>query len=243
MTKPDYTALDLQTAPPDRPYVLTNMVMSLDGKAAVEGTEQGLGSKVDQRLMRELRLNADIVLSGAGTLRATGTSSRLGDPILEQIRISRGKPRFPIAAVISESGDLPLDKVFFTARDFDAVVYLSKGAPAQRRAALAATGRPVYPLPLRSPVAAMLKHMRHGLGAEVLLVEGGPSLNAELFRLGVVDEYFVTIGPVVVGGRETLTPVEGGTAFTRKALPRFDLIWAVPNTDTGEIYCRYRARR
>ena len=164
MTKPDYTALDLQPAPPGRPYVLTNMVMSLDGKAAVEGTEQGLGSKVDQRLMRELRLNADIVLSGAGTLRATGTSSRLGDPILEQVRISRGKPRFPIAAVISESGDLPLDKVFFTARDFDAVVYLSKGAPAQRRAALAATGRPVYPLPLLNPVAAMLKHMRHDLG-------------------------------------------------------------------------------
>lgn len=89
----------------------------------------------------------------------------------------------------------------------------------------------------------MLKHMRTKLGAEVLLVEGGPTVNAELFRLGVVDEYFVTIGPVIVGGRDTKTPVTGPVAFTRKELPHFDLVWAIPNADTSEIYCRYRSRR
>ena len=218
------------------------MVMSIDGKVVVEGTEQGIGSKVDQRLMRELRVSADIVLNGANTLRASGTSSRLGDPILEEIRASRGKPRSPIAATMSESGNLPLDKLFFTARDFVAVVYLSKAAPADRRKAIKETGRPVFDLPLRKPVTAMLRHMRTELGAEVLLVEGGPTVNAELFRLGAVDEFFVTIGPVVVGGRDTKTPVTGDSPFTRKTLPHFELVWAVPNPDTNEIYCRYRAK-
>ncbi len=101
MTKPDYTSLDLPAPPADRPYVFLNMVMSLDGKVVVEGTEQGIGSKVDQRLMRELRVSADIVLNGANTLRASGTSSRLGDPILEALRVSRGKPKSPVAAVLS----------------------------------------------------------------------------------------------------------------------------------------------
>lgn len=242
MTKPDYTALDFPAPPEDRPYVFLNMVTSLDGKVVVEGTEQGIGSKVDQRLMRELRVNADVVLNGANTLRITGTSSRLGDALLEEVRISRGKPRLPIAAVLSASGNLPLDRLFFTTRDFDAVVYLADTAPAGRRAAIEASGRPVVALPAEAVVEGMLRHMRQQLGANVLLVEGGPSVNGQFLRLGVVDEFFLTIGPVVVGGRGVLSPVETDTPFTRATLPRFDLVWAVPNHDTGEIYCRYRRR-
>lgn len=242
MTKPDYTTLDLPPAPTDRPYILLNMVMSVDGKVVVEGTEQGIGSKVDQRLMRELRVNADVVLNGASTLRISGTSSRLGDPILEQMRISRGKPRFPVAAVLSATGELPLDRLFFTARDFDAVVFLARTAGAERRKAIQATGRPVVVLPARTLVPAMLKHMRQEMGAEVLLVEGGPTVNGQLFQLGVVDEFFITIGPVVVSGRNGRTAVEAEAPFTRRTLPKFELVWAVPNADTGEIYCRYRRR-
>jgi riboflavin biosynthesis pyrimidine reductase len=243
MTKPDYTSLDLPQPPADRPYVLVNMVMSVDGKVVVDGTEQGIGSKVDQRLMRELRVSADVVINGASTLRASGTSSRLGDDLLERLRMSRGKPRYPVAAVLSASGDLPLDKVFFTARDFDAIVYLARSAPAERRRAIEATGRPVVQVPVRTAIPAMLRHMRQELGAEVLLVEGGPTLNAQLVHLGFVDEFFVSIGPVIVGGRDTKTPVTGDKPFTRARLPRLELVWAVPNPDTNEVYTRYRVKR
>ena len=243
MTKPDYTALDLPPAPSERPYIILNMVMSLDGKVVVEGTEQGIGSKVDQRLMRELRVNADVVLNGSSTLRASGTSSRTGDPILDQLRISRGKPPSPIAAVVSASGDLPLERIFFTARDFDAVIYLADSAPPERRAATEATGRPVVTLPAENLLPEMLRHMRESLGANVLLVEGGPTVNGELFRLDVVDEFFFTLGPVVVGGHGVKTAVESAQPFTRETLPHFDLVWAVPNPDTNEVYCRYRRQR
>jgi riboflavin biosynthesis pyrimidine reductase len=243
VTKPDYTSLELPPPPPDRPYVLMNMVMSADGKVVIEGTEQGIGSKVDQGLMRELRVNADVVLNGANTLRASGTSSRLGDAALEQLRISRGKPRFPVAATLSRSGDLPLDRILFTARDFDAVVYLSDSVPATRRPEIEATGRPVVYLPAGNEVRAMLRHMRQDLGASVLLAEGGPTLNAELFALGCVDEYFLTVGPVIVAGRETLTAVEGPSAFTRDTVRRLELRSAVPNEDTSEIYLHYRVHQ
>lgn len=240
MPKPDYTSLELPPPPVDRPYVIMNMVMSVDGKVVIEGTEQGIGSKVDQRLMRELRVNADVVLNGAGTLRASGTSSRLGDAVLEELRIARGKPRYPVAAVLSRSGDLPLDRIFFTARDFDAVVFLSADAPTERREAIIATGRPVYTLPSGHEALAMLSIMHSELGAEVLLVEGGPDVNAQLWRLGAVDEFFLTLGPVIVGGRYTLTPVTGPTHFTRETAPRLDLVSAIPNDETGEVYLRYR---
>ena len=91
MPKPDYTALDLPAAPADRPYIITNMVMSLDGKAVVEETEQGIGSKVDQRLMRELRVNADIVLTGAGTREVLAPYADVIIESVDDIRAAAGE--------------------------------------------------------------------------------------------------------------------------------------------------------
>lgn len=240
--KPDYTSLQLPPAPADRPYVVSNMVMSADGKVVVDGTEAGIGSSTDRRLMRELRVNADVVLAGAGTLRANGTSPRLGDPALEELRVLRGKPRLPVAAVVSRSGNLPLERLFFTARDFDAVVYLTDSTPDTALAAVRGTGRAVFRLPGDDTLDAMLRHMRHELRAEVLLVEGGPTLNAELFALGAIDELFLTVGPVVVGGRDTPSAVGGARAFAPEQLKRLELVSAEPNPETSEVYLRYRVQ-
>ncbi len=238
--KPDYTALDLPSAPPERPYVLVNMVMSADGRATIEGNEHGLGSDTDRRLMRELRSNADVVVAGAGTLRSGGTSSRVGHDDLEALRAARGKPPNPLAAVLSRTGDLPLDRPFFTAQDFQATVYLSEQAPEERRAAIARTGRTVVSVPPGDEAPAMLRHMRHELGAEVLLVEGGPSLNGDLFERGLVDEYFVTLGPLVVGGAGALTTVSGPRPPSLDSTTRLSLLSAAQNAETGEVYLRYR---
>ena len=171
--KPDYTRIEFPPPPADRPYVLINMVISVDGKAVFEGSERGLGSRVDWHLMRELRVHADVVMSGAGTMRATGISPRLGVPELEPVRAALGKQGPPIGAVITASGDLPLDRVFFTAPDFRAVVYLGAKASKQQRDVLEATGREIVDLPAQDELAFMLRHMRLDLGAGLLMVEGG----------------------------------------------------------------------
>ena len=238
--KPDYTSLDFPPAPPDRPYVLTNMVTSADGKAVIEGTERGLGSSVDRQLMRELRTVADVVLNGAGTLRASGTSPRVGDADLAELRVERGKSPNPVAAVLSGSGDLPLERAFFTADDFEAVIYLSAQASPERRGGIAATGRRVVVLEGGDELAGMLRHMRHELGAEVLLVEGGPGMNAELLAGKFVDEYFLTLSPLVVGGARTPTAVGGANQPTFDSVTRLELLSTVQNPETGELYLRYR---
>ncbi len=240
MGKPDYAQLALPPPPQGRPYVLMNMVMSVDGKAVVSGSEGGLGSDVDRRLMREIRTNADVILVGANTLRATGASSRLGADDLEQIRIASGRPRFPTAALRSRSGNLPLDKLFFTARDFDAVIFLTDETPDVAYEAVVATGRPVVRLPAQDTIPAMLSHMRDELGAKVLLVEGGPTTNGDFFARDLVDELFVTVGPVVVGGRDTSTIIEGDHRFTMDDLPRMERLSAELNPETDEVYLRYR---
>ncbi len=239
--KPDYASLDLPAAPPDRPYVLINMVTSADGKATIDGTEQGLGSPTDQRLMRELRASVDLVMSGASTLRATGTSSRVRDDDLIALRTQRGQTPHPIAATLSASGDLPLDRLFFTADDFEAVVYVTDATSEARREAIEATGRPLVVLS-GDIVTEMLRHIRQELGVEVALIEGGPTLNGDLFERGLVDDFFLTLGPVVVGGDVTLSAVRGAHTPTLDTTTHLELVSAFNNPETSELYLRYRTR-
>lgn len=235
----DYTQLTFPAPPLGRPYVITNMVAAADGKAVIGETERGLGSATDRRLMRELRMHADIVLNGAGTLRASGTSSRVGTEKLTALRRERGKRAAPIAAVLSRSGDLPLERAFFRSRDFEAVVYLSQSAPLERRRALEATGRPVYPVPEENAAPAMVRHMHDALGARLLLAEGGPSILGQLLKYDLVDEYFLTLSGVIVGGGSPTT-VEGPRVSTPDKVVRFDLVSAVANAAAGEVYVRFR---
>ncbi len=239
---PDYTRLEFGAARTDRPYVIVNMVSSIDGRTVIGRTERGLGSAADQRLMRELRYHADVVLSGAETLRVSGASSRLDDAGLEARRVAEGRSALPVASTISRSGSLPLDSEFFTARDFEAVVYLSDAAPPAQRASIEATGRRIALLPRGDEVRGMLRHMRDELGAGLLLVEGGSKVTGAFFELGCIDEFFLTMGAVLVGGAEPKTVVSGAAGDAGERLARFNLLSAAPNWETDEVYLRYRRR-
>jgi 5-amino-6-(5-phosphoribosylamino)uracil reductase len=101
----------------------------------------------------------------------------------------------------------------------------------------------VVDLPAGREAETALRCMRQDLGVRVLLVEGGPTFNADLFARDAVDELFLTVGPVIVAGRDTITTVEGDRPYTRETVPRLQLLSAVPNEDTDEVYLRYRIRR
>ena len=236
----DYTALEFPDPPPDRPYTAINMVMSADGHTTVEGSERGLGSETDQRLMRELRVHFDVVLNGAGTFRASGTSARLNRPELEQWRIERGMPPAPIAAVLTRSGDLPPDRRFFTDRSFDAVIYLSSAAPPNAHKRLAALGRPVIEVPQDKEVEAAFRHMREQLGAQRILVEGGATLNGAIIQAGLADEFFLTLAPKIIGGPNQTPAVQWPTPASRDALQHLNLIQARQNPQTNELFLRYK---
>jgi riboflavin-specific deaminase-like protein len=235
-----YQDLAFPGPPADRPYIYLNMVMSLDGRATIEGTERGLGSPRDQRLMRELRLHADMVMNGANTLRASGTSSTLRDDDLVALRRQRSGSPAPLAAVITQSADLPLERSFFSSKRFDAVVFAVEGAPHERIEAIRATGRRVVVLPA-SPdrLRVMGRVMRHDLGVRYLLVEGGPTLNHALLEAGLIDEIFLTVAAKIIAGANL--PIVEGTAFTGDRIPQFEAVSHHYNEDDKEFYFRFRA--
>ncbi len=234
-----YTQLTFPDPPTDRPFTTINMVMSADGRTVVAGTERGLGSPLDQRLMRELRVHFDVVMNGAATFRASGTSARLNDPKLERWRTERGMPPSPIAAVLTRSGDLPESRRFFTDDGFDALVYLSSAAPERVRRELESRGRPVVVVPEGREAPAALDHMRRELGARRVLIEGGAVLNGDLVRQGLVNEFFLTLSPKIVGGDSAHPAVQWPGHQQVEEMRGMELVHA-RTASTGELFLRYR---
>src|SRR3982751_1230299 len=56
-------------APPDRPYLVVNMVETLDGRIAIDGRSGSIGNPADREIFHGLRTQADAIMAGAGTGR------------------------------------------------------------------------------------------------------------------------------------------------------------------------------
>ena len=59
----------------ERPFVATNFVATVDGRAAIDGRSGPIGSETDTEMLTRLRTRFDAVMIGAGTMR----TERYGD--------------------------------------------------------------------------------------------------------------------------------------------------------------------
>jgi 2,5-diamino-6-(ribosylamino)-4(3H)-pyrimidinone 5'-phosphate reductase len=235
-----YLGLEFPEPPPGRPFVFINMVASVDGKTTVDGSERGLGSDADKRVFYELRANADAVLNGANTLRISGSSSLVHDTDLVEWRREHNSRPQALGAVITASGDLPLDARFFTSREFEAVIFVSRSAPAERIERIRATGRTVHLISEGDQgVADAVRILHDQYGVRRLLCEGGATINAALIHQNLADELFLTIAPKIAGGRDNLTAVEG-EPYHRDTMPPLTLVSWHHHPPTGEVFTRWR---
>jgi len=238
-----YLALSFPDAPSQRPHVYLNMVASADGKAAVAGTESALSSDNDKLTLQTLRVHADAILNGAATARMTGVSPLIRDARLRGERGRLGRRRPPLQALLSSSGELPLAAPFWGRKDFDLVVFVSEAASSERIAALRTTERAIEVVPDGAEgLSELMRILRQRYGVGRLLVEGGPTLNSTLFHANLIDEFFLTVSPHIVAGRETITSVEG-LPFSSAGLPSLELVSALPNPNTSEVYLHWRVIR
>ena len=156
-TELDDDALAAHYAYPDdlaAPFVRVNFVASADGAVSVDGLSGGLGSAADRRVFGMLRRLADVVLVGAGTVRAEDYRGAR--------RPTRGRDTPPPIAVVTGSAELdPAAGCSPTPRCHRSCSPWP-GAPADRRARLAAAGADVVVLERLTPDALL---GRAGAGA------------------------------------------------------------------------------
>ncbi len=177
----DDDALRTAYAPPRLPWLRLNFVATVDG--AVEGSDGKSGSinnAADHRVFGALRAQADVVIVGAGTVRAEGY-----------------RPNPKPLVVVTRSGELPP-----TLLEGDTSrLYLATGAraPGLERAQ-DVLGDRVLILGEDAPDPVALRRTLEEAGFSNLLCEGGPHLAADLLAAGLVDELCSTVAPMLVGG-------------------------------------------
>lgn len=236
-----YAALRFPDPPAGRPFVYLNMVASADGKAIAGVDEAPLSSATDRLALQSLRVHADAILNGAGTVRATGASPLLRNAELRAIRRAGGRPHPPLQVVLSRRGTLDPNLALLQRRDFNAVIFVTELAEAAQIERVRDTGRGVEILPATNTIPELLSRLRESYEVRQLLLEGGPTLNAAFFHAGLVDEFFLTVSPHIAAGRDTITPVEGDP-FAPSELPQLELRSAIPVADTGEVYLHWRVQ-
>lgn len=196
--------LDLGSrAPADRPYVVVNMVATLDGKAAVGGTTRGLGGEADRTLFHALRTQADAILVGAGTARDERYGRAIKDPERRARREREGLEPEPLMVIVSSRLNLPADLPLL--QEPEARVVIATSSERQ----LAGTKADIAYLPINDDLPVLMARLRADHGIRSVLCEGGPTLNAHLLPAGLVDELFMSIDPRIVGGAGALTIVGG----------------------------------
>jgi riboflavin biosynthesis pyrimidine reductase len=195
-----------------RPCAFANFVTSLDGVAAIPDVDRssaliGAGDPGDRFVMGLLRACADVVLIGAGTLRAHPTSrwtpentAKAFATSFEQLRQTLGLALRPALAIVTASGKIDpshpglSDGAVLITTDEGAARLRENGAPESWDIAVVGSGDGVDPLAV---VQAL-----HSRGHDLILAEGGPTLLGELLRAHLVDELFLTISSRIAGRSE-----------------------------------------
>lgn len=222
------------------PRIRMNFVASIDGAVTLDGRSGGLGDANDRLAMQAMRALADVVLVGAGTVRAEGYGGLSVDEADAAWRRSHGLADQPRIAVVSSGLDLDPRHPFFRDAVRRPIVVTHSAAPEARRVALAEVcdvlvcgdgdaadiggrgdGRGRVDL-------AEAQRALADLGLSQVLCEGGPHLFGALLDADLVDEVCLSLSPLLVGGHAGRI-VQGAREAAREmtlahALPAGDLL-------------------
>ncbi len=178
----------------DRALVRANMIASLDGGTTVQGRSGGLGNAADEHLFALLRDLADVVLVGAGTVRAEryGGIRLTGERVARRLRWGLPAAPPPIAVVTGRGLD-PRSPLFTDTVTPPIVITTAAGArrvPGGVEIINSGTDR----VDLAGALIALQQ-----AGFRRVHCEGGPALLAALAADDLLDELCLTISPMLLG--------------------------------------------
>lgn len=222
----------------NRPYITVILAMSIDGKIAdFNRSPAKFASGTDKLHLQTQIATTDAVMLGRGTLNAYGTSVLIrASPLLQQ-RTEEGKPPQPIHIICSGAGTLDPTLPFFSQ---PIRRWLLRGAGSK------ITASPPFDQVLTIPTDAEgnfnwqqgLSQLK-SLGINRLAVLGGGHLISSLITIDSVDEFWLTICPLILGGKQAPTPVDG-PGFPTELAPQVQLVTV--NTIDNEVFLHYRRK-
>jgi riboflavin-specific deaminase-like protein len=191
-------AADRRPSSPEHPWLMVNMIASVDGGTAVQGRSGALGGPADKAVFDAVRAVADVILVGASTVRAEAYGAPRPSAERQAERLARGQVARPRLAIVSRSLALEPSSELFGDPTPPLVITTTDADP-RRRASLAEVAEVVE----AGTGSVDLGEALRALGrraAEVVLAEGGPTLNGQLVAAGLVDEICLSVSPNLIAG-------------------------------------------
>ncbi len=194
------------------PRVVANFVTSIDGVASV-GLHDGKDTSTisghdpaDRYVMGMLRAAADVVLVGAGTLRASvGHQWTVEAVAPHQAGMLAGyrsslerRSQRPTLAVVTGHGQLP-SHVALTEPATDVVIVTTVAGAEHVVQAFPKLRVIAVGTQQQLDGAEVVSALHHELGAHLVLCEGGPTLMGTLLAAHSVHELFLTLAPNLAG--------------------------------------------
>lgn len=223
-----------QVADRSVPRLRVNFISSLDGAATHDGLSGGLGNADDKLVFDTLRLLSDVMLVGAGTVRAEGYGGIRLAPADAAWRAARGWAEQPPLAIVSARLDIEPTHPAFTEASTRPIIVTHAASPADRRAALAEVADVLVCGEETIDLRVMLTRLA-ARGLSQVLSEGGPHLFGSLIEADGVDELCLTVSPVLEGGPAGRI-ARGAATATRP----MRLLHALPAGDM--LFLRYERR-
>lgn len=237
-----------------RPYVHVNVAMSADGKIDTVAREgSAISSAADKRRVDELRASMDAVLVGGRTLLGDDPKLTVKSADLRAERVRKGLPENPAKiGVVSvagahamrpddSGGHRPPLQQFLTTGPAQRLIYTTVRTAPEEINRLREAGAEVFLTDgERVDLASMLESL-HSHGIRKLMVEGGGTLIAEFFRLGLVDELTIYIAPKILGGASAPSLADG-PGFGSEQVPSLELVSAQKFDNEGGLLVHYKVK-
>ena len=192
----------------NRPKTTVILAMTADGKIAdFQRNAARFGSDIDKNHLEEKISLVDGIIFGAGTLRAYGTTLTVKNTDLLATRKRKNKPSQPINIVVSASGEIDSNLRFFSQCVPHWLITTEKGAKNNAsifEKVLIFSTKETGKIDLIKAFK-ILKQM----GLNDLAILGGGTLVASCLEENLIDEFWLTLCPYILGGKTAPTPVEG----------------------------------
>ena len=184
----------------------------------------------------ETRRLADVVLVGAGTIRAERYRPMVAKPEWQGARADAGLAPAVQVVIVSGRLDLPWDEPLFSDSTLPVIVVTSESADT-RQLAVANHHARVWQIGAKSvDLRAMVSDL-HERGLRRLVCEGGEALLDGLVREELVDEMDVTISPMLAGAGYLADPGTEARLPGTNDLSRFSL--AHQFVEDEFTFCRF----
>ncbi|MGQ9788472.1 MAG: 2,5-diamino-6-(ribosylamino)-4(3H)-pyrimidinone 5'-phosphate reductase [Candidatus Hadarchaeaceae archaeon] len=187
----------------NRPYVILNAAMTLDGKIATICGDSKISSDADLTRLHRLRAKMDAVMVGAGTILADNPS----------LTVRRVKGRNPTRVVVDGMAKIPSNAKVLD-NSARTIVAVSNAADKENVEKLRRAGAEIIVFEGNDVDLYRLLDELNRRGVEKLLLEGGSTLNWNMISRGLVDEIRITVAPRIVGGVAAKTLI-GGNGFCK----------------------------